>query len=155
MKATAAKAPVPHPRTNWGWGFDVGQSFYGPAGGIDAGLPWGAVPPPLEANGLGEAAALRAQVGVHPPVGIYFGEGCMTPGRRPRTRGLSRASPSPAPSSPLAWQPRPPVAPRPPPPPPPRAPLPTQPRICGPPLGAMGTVGPELDFEVCAFIIRS
>ena len=78
IQAPAGKAPVPHPRTNRGWGFDAVQSFFGAAGGLDAGLPLGAVVPPLRGKGLGEAAALRAQVRVHAPVGIHFGGGCIT-----------------------------------------------------------------------------
>ena len=66
MEAPAAKALVPHPRTNWGWGFDAGLNFYGPTGGLDARLPLGAVLSPLGGQGSGEAAALRAQVGGHP-----------------------------------------------------------------------------------------
>ena len=62
------------------------------------------------------------------------------------------ASRSPAPSSPLAKQPRPPAAPRPLW-PAPKAPLPAQLRISA--LGAMGTVGPEPDFEISAFILLS
>ena len=87
----------------------------------------------LEARvGNHEAAVLRAQVGVHPQVGIHLGGGCMTRGRRPRRRGPSRASPSPAPTGPLAGKPRPrapPLSPR----ATPRAPLPAQLRISGPP----------------------
>ena len=68
----AGKAPVPHPPTYWGRGFDAGQSFYGPAGGLDAGVPLGTVVPPLGGKGVGEGAPLPGQVGVHPPVGIHF-----------------------------------------------------------------------------------
>ena len=81
MEAPAGKAPLPHPCTNWGWGFDAGQSFYGPAGGFDAGLALGAVLPPLGGKGVGEAATLRAQVGVHPLVGIHFFGGVYDPGQ--------------------------------------------------------------------------
>ena len=132
------KAPGPHPRTNWGWGLDAVQSFFGAAGGLDAGHPLRAVVPPRGGKGVGEVAALRAQLGVHPLVGIHFGGGGgMTRGKRPRTRGPWRASPSPALSRPLAGQPRPPAAPRaslaf------PRAPLPVQRRMCGPPWAPRG-----------------
>ena len=63
--------------------------------------------------------------------------GCMTRGKRPRTRGPWRASPSPAPSSPLPGQPLPPAAPQAPP-APPRAPLLAQRRTCGPPWAPWG-----------------
>ena len=81
MEAPAKKAPVAHPRTNWSSGIGAGQIFYGPAGGLDAGLPLGVLLPPLGGKGLGEAAALRAQVGVHPPVGIHFFGGVYDPGQ--------------------------------------------------------------------------
>ena len=58
METPAEKAPVPHPRPNWGREFDAGHSFYGPARGLDVGVPLGIVPPPLGGKGVGEAAAL-------------------------------------------------------------------------------------------------
>ena len=104
---------------------------------------------------MGEAAALRAQVGVHPLVRIHFGGEVYDPGQEASYKGPLRASASAAPSSPLAGQPRPQATPR----PlraPPGAPLPAQLRISGPPWArAMGTAIPEPDLEVCAFIIRS
>ena len=75
MEAPAGKAPVPHPRTNCGWELDAGENFYGPAGGLDAGLALGAVLLPLGGKGVGEAAALQAQIGVHPPIRMHLGGG--------------------------------------------------------------------------------
>ena len=40
METPAGKTPVPHPRTKSFRGFDAGESFYGPAGGLDAGSDW-------------------------------------------------------------------------------------------------------------------
>ena len=74
-KPLPARPLSPIPGTNWGPGFDAGQSFYGPARGLDAGVPLGTVLPPLGGKGAGEAVALEAQVGVHPPGGIHLGEG--------------------------------------------------------------------------------
>ena len=65
METPARTARVPHPSTNWARGFDTGQSFYGPGGGLDAGVPLGTLLPLLGGKGLGAAAALRAQLGVH------------------------------------------------------------------------------------------
>ena len=103
---------------------------------------------------MSEAVALRAQVGVHPPVGIHLGGGgCMTRGRRHRTRGpwsltitrpikpLARAAP--ATSSTTGPTGAPPGAP------------PCAAANVRTAQGAMGTIGPEPDFEVCAFIMRS
>ena len=81
------KPPVPHPRTNWWRGFDASQSFYRPAGGLDSGVPLGIGLPPLGGKGVGEAAALRAQVGVHPPVGIYFWGGVYGNGQEASHEG--------------------------------------------------------------------
>ena len=89
MEDHAGKAPVPHPRTSGGLRFDAVQSFYGAAGGLDAGLPLGAIVPPLRGKGVGENAALRAQVGVHPPVGIYFGGGVYDSGQEALYEGAS------------------------------------------------------------------
>ena len=75
MEAPGKKAPIPHPRTTWGRGFDAGQSFFGPGGALDAELPLGDVARRLGGTGVGEAVALRAQDGVHPPVQIHFGGG--------------------------------------------------------------------------------
>ena len=72
MEGPAGKSPIPRLRTNRGSGFDAGQNFYGPTGSLAAGLPMGAMLAPLGGKGLGIAAALRAQVGVHPPAGIHF-----------------------------------------------------------------------------------
>ena len=104
---------------------------------------------------MGEDAALRTQVGVHPPMGIHFSGGCVPRGRRPRiyegaVEGLTITRPikplgraAPATSTTTA---------------------PTGAAQGTPPstavhfrtaLGAMGTVGPEPVFEVFAFIIRS
>ena len=75
METPTEKTPVSHSRINWCRGFDASQIFYGPAGGLDARVPLGTVLPPLGGKGVGEGVALRAQFGVHPPVGIHFGGG--------------------------------------------------------------------------------
>ena len=106
---------------------------------------------------MGEAGALRAQVRVHPPMGIDFaggGGGVHDSGQEALYEGamegltitrpikpLGRAAP--ATSSTRA---------------PKGAPQGTPPSAAtnvGTTLGAMGTIRPEPDFEVCAFIIRS
>ena len=51
MKAPAGKAPVPHTRTNWGWGFDAVQIFFGAAGGTRCGAPIGSCCSHLEERG--------------------------------------------------------------------------------------------------------
>ena len=129
-------------------GFDASQTFYGPAGGLDARAPLGTVLPPMGGKGVGEVAALWAQVGVHPPVGIDLG-GVFDPGQEALYEGavegltikpLGRAAP--ATSSTTA---------------PTGTPEGTPPSAAAhfqTALGAMGTVGPKPDLEVSAFIIR-
>ena len=154
MEAQAGKASAPHPRTNWGWGFDAVQSFFGAAWGLDAGLPLGAVVPPLGGNGVGEAAALRAQFRVHPQVGINFGGGGYDPWQEALYEGAVEGLTITRPIKPLC-----------------RAARATSSTtgLTGAPqgtppsaaanvrnaLGAMQTIGRQPDFEVCAFIIRS
>ena len=103
---------------------------------------------------MGEAVALRAQVGVHPPVGIHFGGGVYDRGHEAWYEGAVEGLTITHPIKPLA-----------------RAAPATSSTIgpTGAPPGAtlsaaanvrtalcaMGTIGPEPDFEVCAFIIRS
>ena len=99
----------------------------GPAGSLDAGVALGSVLPPLQVKRVGQAVALRAQGGVHPPVGMHFG-GVYDPGQEALYEGTVEG-PSPAPFSRLDGQPRQPA-------PhgrPHRAPLPAQLRIFGPP----------------------
>ena len=128
--------------------------FSGPGGSLDAELPLGAVVPPLGGTGVGEAAALRAQVGVHPPLGIHFGGGVYDLGQEASYEGavegltITRpikplAQASPATSSTIGPSGAPPGAP------------PSATTNVRTALGAMGTIGPTPDFEVCAFIIRS
>ena len=75
METPAGKTPIPHPQTHWCRGFDASESFCGPTGGLDAGVPLGTVLPPLGGKGVAEAAAIRAQVGVRSPMEIHFGGG--------------------------------------------------------------------------------
>ena len=153
METHARKGPVPHPRTNWGRGFDAGQNFYGPAGGLDARVPLATVLPPLRGKGVGEAAPLRAQVGVHPPLGIHY-VGGVRPGAGGLVRGavegltvtrpikpLGRVAPSTSSTTAPTGAPQ--VTP-----PSPAARFRTT-------LDAMGTGGPGPYLEVFAFIIRS
>ena len=81
------KIPVPHPKTHWGKGFDARQHFYGPVGGLDWGVPLGSVLPPLAEKGVGEAAMLRAQPGVHSLVGMHFLGGVYDPGQEALYKG--------------------------------------------------------------------
>ena len=103
---------------------------------------------------MGEAAALGAQIECIPQWESIFGGGCMILRRRPGSRGLLRASPSLAPSSPLAGQPRPQAAPW----PlraPPRASLLVQLRISAPPWAPWAPleqswISRYLPLEVCS-----
>ena len=103
---------------------------------------------------MGEAAALWAQVGVHPPVGIHLGGGVYDPGQeasyeggvedltitrpiKPLARAASATSCTTGPTGV-----------------PPGAP-PSAAANVRTALGSMGTMGPEPDFEVCVLIISS
>ena len=103
---------------------------------------------------MGEAGAHRAQVGVHPPVGTHFGGGVYDPGQEASYEGAVEGLTITRPAKPLARA----------------APATSNTTSTtgaapgAPPnavanvrtaLGAMGTIRPEPDFEVCAFIIRS
>ena len=69
------KSPYTPSPNHLGLGICRGPKFFWAGGALDAELPLGDVAPPLGGTGVGEAVALRAQVGVHPPVQIYFGGG--------------------------------------------------------------------------------
>ena len=77
MEAPSGKAPAPPPPEPIGAGdLTQAKSFSGPGGGaLDAELPLGAGVLPLGGKGVGEAAALQAQVALHPLVRSHFGGG--------------------------------------------------------------------------------
>ena len=123
------------------------------AGGLDAGVPLGTVLPPLGGKGVGEAAALRAQVGCIPQWESIWGGG-YDRGQEASYEGTVEGPAITRPIKPLG-QAAPATtsttAPT-------GAPQGTPPSATGhfwTALGAMGSVELEPDFEVSAFIIRS
>ena len=152
MEARAGKAPIPHPRTNWGWGFHAGQNSYGPA--LMRGshselcfLHWeerGWVK--LQRSGRKSECIPQWEC-------IFLGGGC-DPGQEALYQGavegltITRFIKPLARSAPATSSTRAPMG-------APQGTSPSAPAHFRTALGAMGTVGPEPDFEVCAFIIFS
>ena len=96
---------------------------------------------------MGESAALRAQVGVHPPVGIHFGGGVYDPRQEASYEGAVEGLTITRPIKPLAWAAPATSSTKGPTGAPPGAP-PSAAANVRTALGAMGTIGPEPNFEV-------
>ena len=149
--ALAEKTPVPHPRTNWGWGFDAGEIFSGPWGALMRSSGWELLF--LKCEERGWVKRSKRKLECIPQWETILG-GVYDPGQEASYEGAVEGLTITRPIMPLGHA----------------APAtssttgPTGAPQGAPPsaaanmrtvLGAMGTIGPQPDFEVCAFIIRS
>ena len=151
--APGGKAPVPRPGTNGGGGFDAGQSFFGAGGALDAQLPLGALFLHLEERGWAKLQRTGRKLECIPQWESILG-GSYDPGQEASYEGAVEGLTITRPAKPLARAAS-------------ATSSTTRPTGAAPgapssaavnvrtALGAMGTIGPEPDFEVFAFIIRS
>ena len=153
VEAPGGKARVPRPGTNWGGGFDTGQSFSAPGGRLMQSSHWELLFLHWEERRWVKLVRTGRKLECIPHWESILG-GVYDPGQEASYEGAVEGLAITRPAKPLARA----------------APAtssttgPTGAAPGAPPsaaanvrtaLGAMGTIGPEPDFKVFAFIIRS